>query len=290
VYLLIRAAYAFFGLLSFTAIQKAGSITGSIMYYLLPSRRKIALRNCEVIGVENPVQTVKESFRHTFMSYFESFYAPRIDADFLEKYVEVEYLEGMPEDRGYFMVSAHFGAWELSSFLMTAGLGLKGAAVARKIKNQKIDDFIVRQRKNSDVEYIHHRNATEIIKQFMDKNLSVGVLLDHSSMPKDSMVSALFGIKTTFIKGIPLLAVRKNYPVLPVFIVRKKVGFKMIVYPVIWPDKNLKPKERAQDIADRINGVFEDIISKHPEQWYLIHKRFKRIADKEGNIVTGIYQ
>jgi len=290
-YLLIRLAYAVLNLFSFSALQRLGRFLGSIMYYLLKSRREVAFKNCEVIGIrENAEQIVKSSFKHTFSSYMESFYTKRLDQNFIDNMVDVEYVSGEPiEERGYFVVSAHFGGWELASYLMASKLCLKGAVIGRKVKDPQIDKFMQEQRKSNDVHYIHHRGASEGIKEYMDKGLTVGVLLDHSSMPKDSLIAPFFGIDTTFIKGIPLLSARKNYPVLPIFTLRKETGFRLIVYPVIWPDNTLSPKERSIDIARRINEVYEDIIKKYPDQWYLIHKRFKRIGDKDGNLVSGIY-
>jgi len=145
----------------------------------------------------------------------------------------------------------------------------------------------MKQRTNSDMQYIHHRGAGEKINEYIDKELSIGALLDHSSMPADSFSIPFFGLNTTFMKGIPLLSVRREYPILPAFIVRKDKGFKLLVYPVIHPNKDLKPKLRVYDVAKRINEVYEDVIKRHPDQWYLIHKRFKRLADENGNFIKN---
>lgn len=288
-HLVIKTAYWFFSRLPLSVLQSIGSVTGSLMYHLLPSRRRVAFRNCKIIGVRDAESVVKSSFRNTFMSYMETFYSKNVDEKFIGEMVDVEYIGGKPEDRGYFMVSAHFGGWELLSSLLTGKLGLKGAAVARKIKDPKIDEFIQKQRKNSAVAYIHHRGASDGIKEYMEKNLTIGVLLDHSSLEKDSLRIPFFGVTTTFMKAVPLLASRKNYPILPVFVLRRKKGFRMLVYPVIWPDRNLPPMERAENLAKRMNAVFEDVIRKHPDQWYLIHKRFKRTADEKGKLTVNLY-
>lgn len=261
------------------------------MYHLLKGRRAVAEKNCEIIGIPsaNIEKTVKSSFRQTFCSYLESFYVKNIDRKFLDENVDVVYMGERPDTNACFMVSAHFGAWELSPYIMTKKLGLKGAAVARKIKDPKVDKFILSQRVNSDVAYIHHRNATDTIREYMDRGEAVGVLLDHSSMPKDSMTVPFFGLETTFIKGIPLLSVRRDYPILPAFILRENGKYKLITYPLIYPDKSLKPKERAYDIALKINRLYEEMIRQYPDQWYLIHKRFKRVADENGKLRKGIY-
>jgi KDO2-lipid IV(A) lauroyltransferase len=261
------------------------------MYHLLKGRRAVAEKNCEIIGIPSGDidKVVKSSFRQTFCSYLESFYVKNIDQKFLDENVDVVYMGERPDTNACFMVSAHFGAWEFSPYIMTKKLGLKGAAVARKIKDPKVDKFILSQRVNSDVAYIHHRNATDAIREYMDRGEAVGVLLDHSSMPKDSMTVPFFGLETTFIKGIPLLSVRRDYPILPAFILRENGKYKLITYPLIYPDKSLKPKERAYDIALKINRLYEEMIRQYPDQWYLIHKRFKRVADENGKLRKGIY-
>lgn len=289
-YLLIKAAYWFFSRLPLSALQSIGRLTGAVMYYVLRSRREVAYKNCGIIGVENPEKVVKSSFRHTFCAYMESFYSNNVDRKFLDEMVEIEYISGVkPEKTGHFIVSAHFGAWELAANVMTKKLEMTGAVVGRKIKDPKVDEFIMSLRNYTDVKYIQHRGASDEIVKYMDQNLSIGVLLDHSSLEKDSLRVPFFGIVTSFLRGIPLLAARRNYPIVTAFILRKKKGYKLIVYPAIWPDKSLPPKERAHDLALRINHVYEDIIRKYPEQWYLIHKRFKRTADENGKLTVNLY-
>jgi len=96
-YLIIKAAYSFFSLFSFSALQRTGQTIGSLAYYILTSRRKAAEINCRIIGIKenNISQVVKSSFRHTFSAYFESFYVKNIDERFLDEMVDVEYLDGV---------------------------------------------------------------------------------------------------------------------------------------------------------------------------------------------------
>lgn len=292
-YITLRILYSLLSRLPFNTLEFIGRTTGSAMYYILQDRRKVAYKNCEIIGIpeKDRKRIVKSSFKHTFCSYIESFYTKNIDSAFLVKMVSVEHRGEKPENLACFMVSAHFGGWEVGSYVMTEKLGLKGAVVGRKLKDPKVDEFIREQRKNSIVSVIYHRNATESIKRYMDKGESIGVFLDHSATSRDCFAVPFFGINTTFIKGVPLLAVRRNYPILPAFILREQKGFKLITYPLMYPDKALKPKERAHDLALRINKVYEEIIREHPEQWYLIHKRFKKTTDAEGRFkATNFYK
>jgi KDO2-lipid IV(A) lauroyltransferase len=260
------------------------------MYYLLPSRRHTAYRNCEAMGItENTKSVVKSAFRHNFASFMESFRAAKITTAYIKNNVKVVYKGKIPENKGFFLVSAHFGPWELAPYIISSVLGVKTALIARKIKDPDVDAFAEKQRTTADIIYIRHRNAAEKIKECLQNNIPVGALLDHSSMPKDSISAPLFGIETTFLKGIPILSARSGYPILPAFITRDSQGFTLTFYPEITADKSLPPKERARDIAVRINKIYEEVISEHPDQWYLIHKRFKRVTGEDGNFISGIY-
>lgn len=290
-YILIRIVYFITELMSFHALRKTGMFVGSLAYLLSKKRRKIAEKNCMAIGCPDCAQVVKQSFRHSFATYAESFYAHRIDKNFLDS-VEIENPQYMNVDktRGYFLVSAHIGCWELVPNIMSSKLGIRGAAIARKLKNEKVDEFLVKQRVSENVLYLHHRNIADRIPELLDEGITVGALLDHSATTRDSMFVPMFGVNTTFIKGVPLISVRKDIPIIPTFLIRTEKGFKMVMYPLIEPDRSLKPKERIYDIAKRINDTYEDIIRKYPEQWYLLHKRFKKTMDAEGNITESFYQ
>lgn len=289
-YILIRIVFFFANRLSFMTLRSLGMSFGSLVYRLSGKRRRIAEKNCAVVGCEDCDTVVKSSFRHNFATYAESLYTHRIDKDFLNN-IETENPHNVVIDtkKSYFLVSAHIGCWEMVPNVMSSKLGIKGAAIARKLKNEKLDDFLVSQRVSENVIYLHHRNIADKIPELLDNGVTVGALLDHSATTRDSMFVPLFGISTTFIKGIPLISARRNTPILPTFLIRTEKGFKMVLYPIIEPNKELKPKDRIFDVAVQINMVYEDIIRKYPDQWYLLHKRFKKTMDENGNITDSFY-
>ncbi|MGE4319598.1 MAG: lysophospholipid acyltransferase family protein [Deferribacterales bacterium] len=289
-YILLRLAYFIFNRMSFMSLRKTGMTLGSLFYFFNKKRRKIAEKNCEIIGVKDVKAVAKSSFRHSFATYIESFYSHRIDQKFLDS-IEIVNPENIPpSDSGvFFLVSGHIGCWELIPPVASAIVNRKGALIARRIKNKNVDDYLMKQRSGENVIYLHHRNIAEKIPQLLEEGVVVGALLDHSSTVRDSMFVPMFDVNTTFIKGIPMISARRDVPIMPTFLVRTETGFRMIFYPLIHPDKNLKPKERIQDIALRINKIYEDVIRQYPDQWYLIHKRFKKVMDENGNLNEDFY-
>ena len=290
-YPLARLLFALSSLLSFKALRRTGMALGTFYYHASPSRRKVAEKNAEVIGVKDPKAVAKSSFRHSFATFAESMYSHRINPDMADE-IEVEYVDGASINtaKSYFLISGHIGCWELSAIFFTILFDTKCGVIGRKMKDSRINDFLVRQRENDRLIHIGHRYVAEMVPELLEKGINVGSLLDHSAIQKDSIFVPFFGLNTTFIKGIPMLSVRRNTDIQPVFLIRTEKLYKMIIYPRISPDMSLKPKERIYDVARRVNGVYEDIIRKYPDQWYLLHKRFKKIMDENGNVTDTFYR
>ncbi|MGE4497475.1 MAG: lysophospholipid acyltransferase family protein [Deferribacterales bacterium] len=290
-HLLIKLLYFLLGGRSLKFLRRLGSMFGSVFWYLLLSRRKVAVINAEIIGAEDPVKCARESFRHTFMSYMEAFHTAGVDGDFINNHVTITCKGEKPEFlTPEIIVSAHFGSWELAVPCLAQLSPLKIAMLARKIKDPEVDEFVKKQRGFSDkLIYLHHRDCADEINRLAGTSAHIGALLDHASTEKDSIFVPFFGIKTTFNKGLPVIAVRKDIPIRPAFVKRTEDGAELILYDPIMPDHSLRPKERIYDIALRINKAFEEVIRENPEQWYLLHKRFKKTEDENGKVSRSFY-
>ena len=109
-------------------------------------------------------------------------------------------------------------------------------------------------------------------------------------MPKDCVNVPFFGYKTPTIAGIPAMCARKKMKILPFFAAFTNEGYKVMIYPPIAPDVNLDPKKRIEKLAADINKTYEDVIKKYPDQWYLIHRRFKRVEVEDGTLSDCVYR
>lgn len=292
---LVSIAEFFFKRLSHGQIVKFGRFFGGIFYYILKSRRKVAIKNAEIIGAQNIKQVVRESFKNCFVSFFEIFYIPRVDKRFIEENVDLEedFLKKIhavnQKYPAYFAVGGHIGSWELISTVFAIIFNKKVIIVGRSIKNKDLDNLVATMRSSESVIYLSHRDVAIEISKFINNGFSVGTLLDHGALHRDAIYVDFFGIKTSFIAGIPLLSVKKNIPIVPIFLIRDCGRLKFICYDEILPDLSLNVKERIQNIALEINKVYEDVITRYPEQWLLIHKRFKRVMMENGEISNSVY-
>jgi KDO2-lipid IV(A) lauroyltransferase len=290
---MIDFVYRFLSNRKLSTLHKIASFLGILTYYLVPSRRKVVIKNCQTIGIKPTASLVKNIYKEVFKSFFELFYVENIDEDFIKKYVicknKEEILSFYKNNPELFILTGHMGAWELLGSVLYLCFNINGALVGRKVKNKKLDQLITRLRSAHGNIYITHKNALKEIVKCFSKNIPVGVLLDHSSMPKNAIFVEFFGVKTSFIAGAVTLAVKKNIPFKPFFLIRKEGKYELVHYPPIFPDNSLVLKERIYKMASDINKVYEDIILKYPEQWFMLHKRFKRNENENGEISNGFY-
>lgn len=276
------------------ALDAIGVFFGNLLWIISKDRRHVAVVNAKIIGVENPENIAKQSFKNTFKAYMEIFYAKRVDSEFVKKYVTIEgrqYFEDTRKNyKEYVLVGAHFGPWGMLANMVSVFFGCKVVTIGRASKNKSMERILDELRTSENIEYITHRGAIAKLTDYLADGYAPGVYLDHTATPKDCVNVDFFGYKTPTIAGIPAFAARKNRPILMFFGAYVENGYKIIIYPPIFPDKSLKPRERIEQTARDINKIYEDIFRKYPDQWYLIHRRFKRVEEEDGTISDRIYR
>ena len=76
-------------------------------------------------------------------------------------------------------------------------------------------------------------------------------------------------------KGLTLLALKTGAPVVPVFMIREKRGFRAEFGSEI---PFLKTGDKQKDIevnTRQYNRIIENMIRQFPDQWFWIHQRWK---------------
>jgi len=275
-------------------LDRYGRILGLLSYYTLRSRRGVVAKNLEITTGKTDKKSQKNVFKNNFASFMEIFFAPKINEQFIVNNIEIDNEKDIREfirkNKKFVLVSAHIGSWELAPAIMSKVFKIKIAVIGRRIKNPYVDSLVADLRSSGKVEYLHHRNITGNIYEYLENNVPIGVLLDHSATKKDSIYVDFFGLRATFNAGIPAICIRKNIPALVCFGIRESGKIKLISYPPVYPDPKLKLKGRVRKFAKEINTIYEDIIKKYPDQWLMLHKRFKRLEQSDDKEADSIYR
>lgn len=264
------------------------------LWHLSKDRRHVAVTNAKILGAKDPYKTARKSFDYTFMAYLDIFYAHRIGDDYIKNHVTVEgrqiYDKVKNEDNKFVFVGGHFGTWSLLATIVPQALDTQVITIGRSTKNAALDKILDELRTFDRVKYVTHRGAMEKLSSYINEGCIPGVYIDHTATAKDCINADFCGYKVPVIAGIPALCARKNYPIVFFFGLYEGFDTKVILKGPVYPDKNLKPKERIIKIAEDINKVYEEVFKEYPEQWYLIHRRFKRVELEDGTISDHVYK
>lgn len=264
------------------------------LWHLSKDRRHVAVTNAKILGAKDPYKTARKSFDYTFMAYLDIFYAHRIGDDYIKNHVTIEgrqiYEKVKNEDNRFVFVGGHFGTWSLLATIVPQALDTQVITIGRSTKNAALDKILDELRTFDRVKYVTHRGAMEKLSSYINEGCIPGVYIDHTATAKDCINANFCGYKVPVIAGIPALCARKNYPIVFFFGLYDGFNTKVILKGPVYPDKNLKPKERIIKIAEDINKVYEEVFKQYPEQWYLIHRRFKRVELEDGTMSNHVYK
>ena len=91
----------------------------------------------------------------------------------------------------------------------------------------------------------------------------------------DGVFVDFFGRRACTNKGMAVLALLSGAPVLPVFLLREKGGYRAVFGP---PMPLRRTGDRIRDIEDNTaayNRAIESFVRRYPEQWFWAHRRWK---------------
>jgi len=189
-------------------------------------------------------------------------------------------------ERPRIVLSGHFGNWELS--LVGFGLfGFQVHAIARPLDNPYLHAWFQRFREQSGHRLVMKSGATEQISEVMEAGGAVAMLGDQDAGPRGLFVD-FFGRPASTYKSIGLLSLQYDAPICIAYARRLKDNFvnarwaryEIGIEDVIDPrDPELAGDVRA--ITERYTQALERIVSRNPEQYFWVHRRWKSEPGKK---------
>jgi Kdo2-lipid IVA lauroyltransferase/acyltransferase len=195
------------------------------------------------------------------------------------------YLEGMSRGRGLIFMTAHFGAWELSSFAHALyGYPLK--FIVRPIDNPRVESLISSYRTRSGNVPILRRSAARDILRALRQNEAVGILFDQNTTRSEGVFAKFFGIPAATTPAIALFALRTGAAVIPGFLIwdAAQQKHRLRLDP---PVDLINTGDLDRDVLENtkhFNQILEGYVRKYPDQWLWIHRRWKTRPEGEPSI------
>ena len=274
----------FIGILPRPLARAAGILLGYKMYFLLPRLRRVGMRNLELAFPGKSRRERKKILRDVYVSLGRQLaefclfpHYTRENTKNLFSYDGFEnYESAHARGKGIFYLTAHFGGWELSSFLHSLH-GHPMHIIVRDLDNPYVQRLVEHYRSL-------HGNQTHDKDDFarglllaMRNGEAVGVLMDTNMTPPQGIFVDFFGTPACTANGIARVALRTEAAVVPVFMIwdsalsRYRLRFEPALELIRTGD------DEADTIANtaRFTKAIEDIVRRFPDQWLWVHRRWK---------------
>jgi Kdo2-lipid IVA lauroyltransferase/acyltransferase len=279
-----------FGLMPRGMALAAGAVLGGVAWHLLPRLRRTGLRNLELAFPAMPAVERERTLRNLYRNLGHQLaefcqmrrYTPentraRIRYDGLE-----HYRAAREKGSGVLIVTAHLGAWELSSFWHSL-MGHPMTMVIRRLDNQRVDRLVNGIRCLHGNKVVHKDDFARGLLSAMHRGETVGILMDTNMTPPQGVFVLFFGVPACTASGLARVAARTGAAVLPGFMVWEPGEGKYVLrFGAEIPLAQSGDDER--DVVEntaRFTAAIEQAIRQYPDQWLWVHRRWKTRPEGE---------
>ncbi len=250
------------------------SAAGDAAYWLLPRRRANVRRNLSTIlrgRTEGLALLAREVFREGARYYYDTFRAPALSDDELEREITLEGWEnlqkGLQEGKGVLLVSAHLGSPALVVQIL-AVRHCKVTSVVERVRPQRLLDLMIRVRGCRGIRLIPFSSTiANTLAEALRRNEIVGLVVDRDTQ-RSGVPVEFFGAETTMPAGPVMIALRTGAALVPAFTYRRKGGgFVGRIEEPLELVRTGRLREELRANTQRLAAVLERAIAEAPEQW-----------------------
>ncbi len=283
---LFRAVSGTLGLLPEGSAAAFGRLAGRLSLAVARSRKRILLRNLAEAFPEKDESERRriareciDRFGATFMEFLESSALTREE---IERRVAVEGAEHLLDARrrgkGVFLLSAHFGSWEIGA--VRAGLiGEPIASVVRPLDNPLLEEELARRRTRFGNRLIRKKDAAREILRDIRAGKTVAILIDQNVLAEEAIFVPFFGRLAATTPSLALLQLKTDAAVVPVFTWPEGGGrYRLVFEPTILASEFEGPADRTERVrlaTARYTAAAEAVIRKYPAAWLWMHNRWR---------------
>ncbi|HEY6446837.1 MAG TPA: lysophospholipid acyltransferase family protein [Acidobacteriaceae bacterium] len=282
-----------FGVLRQPVARGAGAAVGALGWHVLPRLRRTGMRNLELAYPDLPdserERLLRNVYRFLGWQLAEFCQMPRYTRENTGDRMRYEglehYLTARDRGKGVLIVTAHLGAWELSSFWHSL-MGYPMTMVIRRLDNPRVDRMVNDIRCLHGNHVVHKDDFARGLLAAMRRGETVGILMDTNMTPPQGVFVPFFGVPACTASGLARVALRTGAAVLPGFMVWEP-GEKRYVLRFGAEIPLAETGDEERNIAEstaRLTEAIEAAIRRHPDQWLWVHRRWKTRPEGEGPI------
>lgn len=258
------------------------SITRTIailLWQINISRKDIVLKNLEIAFPDKSenerIQIAKQLYKNYLYYFADIAKSMNITREVLEHKVTIKGEKNLHKvldsNKPIIFMTAHFGNWEIAPKVI--GAFYKPMVVLmREFDNPKIGEFFKKSRASFNITPIDKNgSAREILKAFKSGK-ALGVLIDQHTSSNKAIDVDFFNQKVKFNRSISTFADKFGAIVVPMFSYLEDDKYILeFLKPKTFEDCTIESFTQWQATT------IENMIKKHPSEYYWFHKRFKNI-------------
>jgi KDO2-lipid IV(A) lauroyltransferase len=271
-------------------LGRFGEAVGSLMYVLIPKRRKIALTNLRLCLPELSEKERRAIAHKHFQDYARSIFERSLlwwaPIPRLRRLIHIEPAvpQAEMESGPTILLCPHFVCLDVAG---VAARVIPVSTIYAPQKNKLFDALLRRGRERfGPVRLITRREGIKPILRALRDGLPYFMLPDMDFGEKDADFVPFFGVPAATLTALPRLAATTGAKVIPViatFLPNYK-GWRVVFYPK-WENY---PGDDMLEATRRMNAFIEERVREAPAEYFWTHKRFKTRPPGEPSLYDDI--
>ena len=267
-------------------VRGLGWLLGSLLFYVIRSRRRIAVINLTLCFPEHSRQQIRRLARQNFIYFMQAL----LDRGWLwhgSSAVTLRRLkisgavEQLQNNEPVVLFVPHFVGLDAGNTAFTQQIPRKLITIYTNQANKTIDAWILQRRARFGNVRLFGRIAgvKEIVAALRSGEM-LGILPDMDFGPEESIVVPFYGIPTFTVPSLHRFTRLGKAKLVPVLNKMTKYGYEVNILPA-WDNF---PSDNMEADTARMNNELETYIATMPAQYFWVHKRFKNRPPGEQSV------
>lgn len=268
-----------------------GVAVGFLVNHLLPSRKRIAKINIDLCfpakSKEEKQQLLKATMTANGIGAVESLYSLWAKTAHLTSRSQVNGIEliekAQAEGRGVILLGAHFTTLDFCGVVL--GNTVTIDTMYKTQSNAAVDYCLKNSRLRNCESVLEKNELRQFIKNLRQKHV-IWYACDQDFGRQNSVFAPFFGIEAATLATLGRLIKMTNAKPLMAKHVRDSsngLSRSKYIIDIYDPFEDEPLTENDQRNAELINQALEEAIKEQPDQYFWVHRRFKRRPDNQKN-------
>ncbi len=286
----MRGGLALGGIFPWGLISATGALFGRVAFHLLRIRRGVVMANLRLAFdgeySEDELRRIAGRCYAQFgRSYLEYFGLPAIRRRRVLERVDVlgrEHLDAaLSAGKGVLMLTGHFGSWELLA-LAVQDQDVPVHLLVGDLANPAVDRAMNDLRRDLGFPIEWRGMGLRGVIKALRAGGCVGMQGDQEARWHGILVP-FFGRESLTHPGAAFMSLKTGAPLLHCHLVREGRRFRVGFEAPIWPEGDADD-DNVRRLTAAHTAVLEQVIRRHPDHWFWLHKRWKRAPRGEDGL------